>query len=390
MGRMGFALGVATLLATAGSLSGTAANPFEQQLSKDKQVVHALNRLAFGPRPGDVDRVRRVGVDRWIRAQLAPQLIPADSALDARLQALETLRLPTWQILEEYQPPVPVVTIVRPPLAQLLGTEQLTVLNTGTPEQRLAVITGLAPEALKMVLPAMSPQMLQGLPELQEQVTAARQAETTARQQLTRLRNPPLAELLNVDQRRIAQTGSVEEKRALLMSFDPARRRQILRALSPQAVAAIPELRRESMAARQAPQFVNQELIDGRLYRALYGDRQFEEVLVDFWMNHFNVFNGKGSIRLLLTSYERDAIRPHVLGKFRDLLLATARHPAMLFYLDNWQSQVVRDDLPPPPFPPNATRPGLNENYGRELMELHTLGVNGGYTQDDVIAVARC
>jgi uncharacterized protein (DUF1800 family) len=92
---------------------------------------------------------------------------------------------------------------------------------------------------------------------------------------------------------------------------------------------------------------------------------------------------------VLLTSYERDAIRPHVFGRFRELLLATARHPAMLIYLDNWLSQVPRADAPAPPLPPNVQRLGLNENYGRELMELHTLGVDGGYTQDDVLAVAR-
>jgi uncharacterized protein (DUF1800 family) len=132
--------------------------------------------------------------------------------------------------------------------------------------------------------------------------------------------------------------------------------------------------------------FVNGELIEQKLYRAVYSNRQLEEVLVDFWMNHFNVFNGKGQDRVLLTSFERDAIRPHVFGRFKDLLLATARHPAMLFYLDNWQSQVQRDDIP---VPAGVRRPGLNENYGRELLELHTLGVDGGYTQADVIAVAR-
>src|SRR5262249_1244004 len=115
-------------------------------------------------------------------------------------------------------------------------------------------------------------------------------------------------------------------------------------------------------------------------------NHQLEEVLVDFWMNHFNVFNGKGQERVLLTSFERDAIRPHIFGHFEDLLLATARHPAMLFYLDNWQSQSPRDDIP---VPATVRRPGLNENYGRELMELHTLGVDGGYTQADVTAVAR-
>jgi uncharacterized protein (DUF1800 family) len=201
-----------------------------------------------------------------------------------------------------------------------------------------------------------------------------------------------LNELLAPEQMRVARMGTDAEKLALLDSFPAEKRRQILRALGPQALVGLPELRREAMAAGQPAQFVNGELIEQKLYRAIYSERQLEEVLVDFWVNHFNVFNGKGQGRLLLTSFERDAIRPNVLGRFRDLLLATARHPAMLLYLDNWQSQVPRDDLPPPPIGPNGTpafRPGLNENYGRELLELHTLGVDGGYTQQDVIAVAR-
>lgn len=134
------------------------------------------------------------------------------------------------------------------------------------------------------------------------------------------------------------------------------------------------------------------ELTQARLIRALGSERQLQEVMVDFWFNHFNVFAGKGICAVLLPSYEREAIRPHVFGRFSDLLHATARHPAMLFYLDNWLSAA-----------PNARltrragvgmqalgrRRGLNENYARELMELHTLGVDGGYTQDDVIQVAR-
>ena len=140
---------------------------------------------------------------------------------------------------------------------------------------------------------------------------------------------------------------------------------------------------------RDAVRVPMDELGEQKILRAVYSPRQLEEVLVDFWLNHFNVFNGKGQGRMLLTSYERDAIRPHALGRFRDLLLATARHPAMLFYLDNWQSQAPREENPAQPLPANARRPGLNENYGRELMELHTLGVDGGYTQSDVIAVAR-
>ncbi len=191
---------------------------------------------------------------------------------------------------------------------------------------------------------------------------------------------------------RITRTGTDQEKIAILDSLDAEKRRQVLRAAGPQMFATVPQLRREAMAANQPQQFVNAELIENKLYRAIYSNHQLEEVLVDFWLNHFNVFNGKGQTRVLLTSYERDAIRPHVFGRFKDMLLATARHPAMLIYLDNAQSQAPRDDLPLPVVGPNQApprRPGLNENYGRELMELHTLGVDGGYTQEDVIAVAR-
>ena len=125
--------------------------------------------------------------------------------------------------------------------------------------------------------------------------------------------------------------------------------------------------------------------MEGKLLRAVYINRQLEEVLTDFWFNHFNVNLDKGADRYMVTTYERDVIRPHVLGHFKDLLLATAQSPAMLFYLDNWQS--VGPDTRPNS---KRTLQGLNENYGRELMELHTLGVDGGYTQQDVTEVARC
>jgi len=215
----------------------------------------------------------------------------------------------------------------------------------------------------------------------------ARQAQQHALQAERRRLNPPVNELLTPDQQRQLRAGTDQEKLALINSLDPEKRQQLLR--NPQVaqqLQGLPQLRREAMKLSQPQQVVNGELIENKLYRAIYSNRQLEEVLVDFWLNHFNVFNGKGPNRLLLTSYERDAIRPHVLGHFKDLLLATARHPAMLYYLDNWQSQVLRDDLN---MPPSVRRPGLNENYGRELMELHTLGVNGGYAQQDIIAVAR-
>jgi uncharacterized protein (DUF1800 family) len=300
MRRLGFALSVTALLVTAGSLTGWATGRFDQKLSKDKQVLHVLNRLTFGPRPGDLDRVRSVGVEKWLRQQLQPRLIAEDPRVDARLRPLASLQLATWQIFETFQPPPPTA------LAATVRPSPLSVNNLLSPEQQ-----------------------------------------------------------------RVTRQGTVAERRALLMSMDAEKRKQVLRVLPAAAVAGIPELQREALAARQPPLFVHQELIDSRMFRALYSNRQLEEVLVDFWLNHFNVFNGKGQGRMLLTSYER------------------ARHPAMLFYLDNWQSQATREDVPGQPIPPNARRPGLNENYGRELMELHTLGVDGGYTQADVIAVAR-
>jgi uncharacterized protein (DUF1800 family) len=141
------------------------------------------------------------------------------------------------------------------------------------------------------------------------------------------------------------------------------------------------------MSAMEGPRAVILELQRARLLRAVYSKKQLYEIMVDFWTNHFNVFAGKGADRWLVTSYDRDTIRPHSLGRFHDLLLATAKSPAMLFYLDNWLSV---DPNAPGRRPRAGVKQGLNENYARELLELHTLGVDGGYTQRDVEEVARC
>jgi uncharacterized protein (DUF1800 family) len=137
------------------------------------------------------------------------------------------------------------------------------------------------------------------------------------------------------------------------------------------------------------PQMVVTELQRAKLLRAVYSDQQLYELMVDFWENHFSIFANKDDDRYLLTGYDRETIRPFVMGRFRDLLGATAHSPAMLFYLDNWRSSVPR------PYPARGDKPagvdgGFNENYARELMELHTLGVDGGYTQKDVQEIARC
>ena len=182
-------------------------------------------------------------------------------------------------------------------------------------------------------------------------------------------------------------------------------------------LAGMDPKQKETLMAMNNPQaVVLSELVQAKLIRAIYSDRQLEQVMTDFWFNHFNVFVGKGPERVLITNYEQDVIRPRALGKFEDLLIATAKSPAMLFYLDNWMSvgpnsmqalgmpaHPVRPNGPygpygrPRRFPqqqpnPNAKRKqanGLNENYGRELLELHTLSVNGGYSQRDVTEVAK-
>ncbi len=235
-------------------------------LSQDQQITHTLNRLGYGPRPGDVECVGQMGLARWIERQLEPGRIP-DDRVDAALQAFPTLTMPVPELVRAYPEP---------------------------------------------------------------------------------------------DQKALAklQSGQMSQEE--------------MRAMAP------PEKRPFRIAA---------ELQAAKLTRAVLSERQLEEVMTDFWINHFNVDARKGAVKWMVADYERTAIRPHALGKFRDLLFATAHHPAMLFYLDNWMS--TKADFVPVAGPAKGRKLGLNENYAREIMELHTLGVDGGYTQEDVIEVAR-
>lgn len=288
------------------------ASPEPRELLPDEQVQQVLNRLAFGPRPGDAEKVRSMGVDRWIEQQLQPEQID-DRVANDLVSHYETLSEKTSDLVETFR-----------------------------------------------------------------QVQQARRRE----------------------QMQLKQDGDTASKR-------DARR---------EALANDPQLRE---LARKAQRIVG-DVQSAKLARAVVSERQLNEVMVDFWENHFSVYSGKGQTRLYLASYDRDVIRPYALGKFRDLLEAVAKSPAMLFFLDNWESSA--DSLHPtlqparqparrgsfaglrrpgmarfprpavarsaPAAPPRRAR-GLNENYARELMELHTLGVDGGYTQKDVIEVAR-
>ena len=258
------------------------------ELTEDQAVLHALNRLGYGPRPGDLERVKQMGLEKWIEQQLRPETID-DSKLQARLQALPVLGMNPQALLADYPQP--------DAAAKKLG-----------------------------------------------------------------------------------------------ITVDEYRKR---------IDAAVHPPQGQHPAANPLPQEVLNEIEEAKVLRAIYSERQLNEQLTDFWFNHFNVFAYKDLDLWLLAPYERDAIRPHVLGKFRVLLEATAKSPAMLFYLDNYLSadpaafdrlKHPSPKLRPRPgekLPPVGGKRGLNENYGREIMELHTLGVDGGYTQQDVIEVAK-
>lgn len=318
--------------------------PQVPQLAAEQRVLHAISRLSFGARPGDVERVQKLGVERWIEQQLYPESIPLNPVLEDKLAPLETLRLDPRDLVSKYPPPQMIKAMAEGRLAW--------------PEE---------PETRHLV-----------------QKLAAEKCPASA----SDLPQPPP---LDARQRELFESNATPDKIALLASLPAEKQLDVLSAI-PEAqrrrlfASAPPDLRRKIELFRGTQTVVNQDLFAGKLLRATYSDRQLEEVLTDFWFNHFNVYLDKGADRYLVTSYERDVIRPHVLGRFQDLLLATAESPAMLFYLDNFQSAG-----PDAPNQANSRRKtGLNENYGRELLELHTLGVDGGYTQQDVTAAARC
>jgi uncharacterized protein (DUF1800 family) len=410
MKRSLLTIATAALLGPGIANLGNASGPFDQRLSQDQQIVQALNRLTFGPRPGDVEEVRRLGVAKWIQLQLHPEQIPENPALDAKLKPLESLRLDLPEIVKEYTPvqQAPIMMAATRPQNPALAT----AVRNGTPEVRIAILKAIDAEMRRPILAQLPPDVLATMPEFQKEGEEARKMQQEELQKQNRQRNPQLQDLLNPDQITVARSGNKEQLTALFAYLDPEKRPLVANQLPPQSLAALPELRRQAQIQRAPRQVVSEDLKEAKVFRALYSNRQLQEVLVDFWFNHFNVDQAKNvtqtanQVHLVIGGYERDAIRPHVLGHFKDLLLATARHPAMLYYLDNWES-LAPGTFDVGPFAPqrgtfngvpNSIIPGplarlahgLNENYGREVMELQTLGVNGGYTQADVIAVARC
>jgi uncharacterized protein (DUF1800 family) len=345
-----------------------------QELTEDEAILQALNRLGFGPRPGDLERVKEIGLQKWIDRQLHPDSIN-DSALEARLDRFPTLKMSSANLYDEFPQP-----------------------------QVAARREGISVEEYRK--------------EQQARMQEAIQANRNEGGDQSLMNNLIQAQFENMDSdANPAKSNGQDQNQGQNQG-------KIEGALGNPMF---------NYTENHTPQRIVAELSMAKMTRAIYSERQLDEEMVDFWYNHFNVFAAKGADRWLITSYERDAIRPHAMGKFRDLLEATAKSPAMMFFLDNWLSvdpaawarlQQEQQDrramrqqrmggpfgggpFGRPRFPQGRPAPGdgipndpaakgkqnqergLNENYGRELMELHTLGVDGGYTQEDVINVAK-
>src|SRR5216684_4494133 len=362
-------------------------------MDENKRVLHVLNRFAFGPRPGDVEKVRAMGLDQWFEQQLHPEKID-NSAMEARLEPFRTLKMSTSEMVANFPPPQVLkmvengrVSMPSDPARRAIYESRIAAYQQQQNNKQEAKQDNAAKndqnQDLIMVKPAeatndasMTPEQRQ---KQQQQEEAAMYSDLGA---LQLLEIPP------------------DERYQKILKMSPGERLSMGRSLRGEQgmklVDGMKPEQRETVQAIVQPQIVvGGELAQAKLLRAIYSDHQLEEVMTDFWYNHFNVFIGKGPDRYMITAYERDVIRPHVLGKFKDLLAATAKSPAMLFYLDNWQSVGPNSQLAiygqgggprggfNGPFArqrqqrqrnkqQQQNRPsGLNENYAREIMELH-------------------
>ncbi len=333
-------------------------------LTKDEQILQVLNRFTYGPRPGDLERLRAEGLSKWFTAQLNPWHID-DSELDRRLEDYPAMKLPLNRLMETYPDAAMVRREMtgRPGLAIGRG-EGVNALYNSQMDRYKEKKSGKGKDDDKVG----------GPPELPEEAAAYLAMDPHKR----------FNELCKL---------SPAQMNTLRKDLPAADRDKITEGLTPHEV--------EILAAFSGPaQVISGELVQTKLLRDIFSERQLNEVMVDFWLNHFNVYLRKSQqAPYFITSYERDTIRPRALGNFEHLLVATALSPAMLNYLDNEESvgphsnsvKYAAFDRRGRFIGTNGkkTVTGLNENYARELMELHTVGVNGGYNQHDVTEVAR-
>lgn len=351
----------------AGLLAQIAGAP-SARLSSDERLLLILDRFTYGPRPGDLNHLRTIGINEWFRQQMNPQTID-DSALDARLAKYPAMQMPLDKLMELY----PSNQMIR---ASLNG--------------RVGVPGGAAAHAIYAdQQERYKDQQARTKDKGKDQKTKT--IEQGASEVTPALPKSP-AEILALpsDKRFKALCHlTLPQLRELRKSLSPDQREQLTAGMSAAQVEAI--------AAFNGPEaVVTAEDVQVKLLRDVYSERQLQELMVDFWLNHFNVYIRKSQDSpYYIAAYERAAIRPYALGHFQDLLLASATSPAMLNYLDNSESVGPHSEFvlgrtgSPHPFAGKNRPTGLNENYAREVMELHTIGVNAGYTQKDVTELAK-
>lgn len=378
-----------------------------EQTAADNQharVLHLLNRMTFGPRPGQVRQVESIGIDHWLDQQLHPGKID-DSALDQRLAAYRAPFMTPQQLMMRFPPR----TFIRQALngrIQVPSREPQKAIW----ESQIAIVQQrqLARQAKAANQndnpPAMQPSMMNSTTDSMPPPPIDESNSTTGADTASLLALPP------------------QQRYQKLLSMQPGEMPSLVRSLRPKdrpgLIAGMTPDQSETVIALLNPRMVVVNEAEAvRLQKDIYSQRQLQRVMTEFWLNHFNIFTGKNEIEpYYLPQFENEVIAPHALGKFEDLLDAVAHSPAMLIYLDNVESigpdsiavlrrqypgtprfqlaQLMNADArsmrgPVPPQLHNQPHSGINENYGRELMELHTVGVNGGYTQQDVIQAAR-
>ena len=373
----------------------TGSVPATAPMRGDARVRHALNRLTFGPRPGDVAAVEKMGLDLWFERQLNPASID-DSRLEARLAEYPAMRLGASELERRY-----------PGANELRMIESGRVSLPSDPMQRAMFEDQVALYQMQQRKKEAAAQ-----PGADAKMTGV--SDTDGSRQATNKAVAAGQRALDAADGNDDASPAPREEVARLLGLTPDQRVQAILAMppgqlvrfarllnSPQgeqlAGGITPEQKETLLALPGGGRMVSLENMETRVLRDVYSERQLEAVMTDFWLNHFNVYVRKNQNEpYLLPSYERETIRAHALGNFEDLLIATAESPAMLEYLDNFRSVGPRSEQAEKVARRLASNPaakqasaGLNENYGRELMELHTLGVNGGYTQSDVTEVAK-
>ena len=346
------------------------APPKLKQVQGDQRILHALDRLTFGPRPGELEEVKAIGLDAWIAQQLHPPTID-DFALEERLEKFPAMRLSEQDLTRKFPPG----SIIRQVEDGKISVPLFNATDRAIYENQVVADRKKQEQDKAKTLPGTPVNQTVPSPAVPPVFSAA---EVTAL--LSLAPGPRMAKLV---------TLPAGEYVTFHHQLSPVQRTALEDGMSSE--------QRETLIALENPrQVVQGELLQTRVLRALYSQRQLQEVMTDFWLNHFNIFQGKtGEEIYSLVPYERDVIRPNALGSFEALLVGTATSTAMMTYLDNADStgphSFAAYGPPNRPFaPPKGGGPkGLNENYARELMELHTLGVNGGYTQRDVTEVAK-